>query len=345
MRRGRPPAPAGRAGRAPRVERRAELGERDAEREVRRRRREEVAAVERPRDRLERVLGVRELVRRRRSRRARRPRAAAGRCRGRRRAARRRVRSASGRRWLPTPGSTTARWTPSGMYGSVFASTSAPWSTCCGGIPCVMSMISRVGRDPLDHAVARADEVVLQPEVGQEGDDHGREPKAPLRTRLRRDESRRGRASPPRRRRATPAARARARVVCGPIETAGSVEPSAAKRPRRRGGGEHDEVAVGRRLGPELARAVERRRSRRRARRRAAAARPRRRRRARGRPAAGARRAGPPASRRAGTSAGSTPPRERLGRARADRRDARQRAASAAQQLAAPFGLVTTTQS
>ena len=46
-----------------RVDRRAELVERHAEREVRRRRREEVAAVEGPRDRVERVLGVRELVR------------------------------------------------------------------------------------------------------------------------------------------------------------------------------------------------------------------------------------------------------------------------------------------
>ena len=55
------------------VERRAELGERDAEREVRGRRREDVAAVERARDRLERVLRVRELVRARRSRRAPRP--------------------------------------------------------------------------------------------------------------------------------------------------------------------------------------------------------------------------------------------------------------------------------
>ena len=33
----------------------------------------------------------------------------------------------------------------------------------------------RVRRDPLHHAVARADEVVLQAEVGQEGDEHQRE--------------------------------------------------------------------------------------------------------------------------------------------------------------------------
>ena len=31
----------------------------------------------------------------------------------------------------------------------------------------------RVRRDPLDHAVAGPDEVVLEPEVGQERDEHG----------------------------------------------------------------------------------------------------------------------------------------------------------------------------
>ena len=31
------------------------------------------------------------------------------------------------------------------MYGIVFASTSAPWRICCGGIPCVMSMICASG--------------------------------------------------------------------------------------------------------------------------------------------------------------------------------------------------------
>ena len=38
-----------------------------------------------------------------------------------------------------------------------------------------------VGSDRCDHAVARADEVVLQPEVGQEGDDHGVERNASTR--------------------------------------------------------------------------------------------------------------------------------------------------------------------
>ena len=38
-----------------------------------------------------------------------------------------------------------ARWTPTGMKPIVLASTSAPWSTACGGIPCVMSMICASG--------------------------------------------------------------------------------------------------------------------------------------------------------------------------------------------------------
>jgi hypothetical protein len=57
-------------------------------------------------------------------------------------------RSASARLEPPTPGSTTARWTPAGMNGSEFASASAPCSTPCGGIPCVMSMISASGAIP-----------------------------------------------------------------------------------------------------------------------------------------------------------------------------------------------------
>ena len=46
-----------------RIDRRPEVGERHAKREMRSRRREEIAPVERPRDRLERVLRIRELVR------------------------------------------------------------------------------------------------------------------------------------------------------------------------------------------------------------------------------------------------------------------------------------------
>ena len=171
----------------------------------------------------------------------------------------------------PTPGSTTARCTPSGMYGSVFASTSAPWRTRLRRDPVRDVDDLDLGRDPLDHAVAGADEVVLEPEVGQERDEHvsatvtNRPPRR----------GRRGRASRPRRR---PRGRLRAppRVVCGPIETAGMSPPSAANDARRRAGREHDEVAL-RRAPRAAARACGRAgRSRRRARRRAAGARPRR---------------------------------------------------------------------
>ena len=58
------------------------------------------------------------------------------------------------------------------MYGSVFASTSAPWRTCPGRIPCVTSITRASGAMRRDDAVTGADEVVLEPEVGQEGDDH-----------------------------------------------------------------------------------------------------------------------------------------------------------------------------
>ena len=112
-------ARAGRAGRARRGRSAARAPPAStAAREVGGRGREEVAAVERARDGLERV---------RRGSRARAPsamppvavgrRQAAGRCRGRRRAARpRRAARARGAR-RRRPGSTTARWTPTGMYG------------------------------------------------------------------------------------------------------------------------------------------------------------------------------------------------------------------------------------
>ena len=106
--------------------------------------REEVAAVEGARDGLERVRGVRELVR------ALDPAELRG---GHEQAVVRpdeqppfRVAEHERPARPPTPGSTTARCTPSGMYGSVFASTSAPCRTACGAIPCVMSMISRRAR-------------------------------------------------------------------------------------------------------------------------------------------------------------------------------------------------------
>jgi hypothetical protein len=46
-----------------RIDRRAELGEGNAEREVGRRRREEITAVERPRHRFQRIIRIGELVR------------------------------------------------------------------------------------------------------------------------------------------------------------------------------------------------------------------------------------------------------------------------------------------
>ncbi len=81
----------------------------------------------------------------RRSRRASRRPESAARCRARRRDVRRRSGARAPAARVPTPGSTTARCTPSGRYGSVFASTSDPCSTPCGWIPCVMSMISISG--------------------------------------------------------------------------------------------------------------------------------------------------------------------------------------------------------
>ena len=80
-----------------------------------------------------------------------------------------------------------------------------------------------LGRDPLHHAVAGSDEVVLEPEVGQERDQHVR---ATVTNRPRR-RGRRGHASSPGRR-----PRGRPRVPplssAGPIVTAGMSTPSAA---------------------------------------------------------------------------------------------------------------------
>ena len=160
-------------------------------------------------------------------------------------------------------------------------------------------------RDPLDHAVAGADEVVLEPEVGEERDEHrpprvydadgsreslrqagdgGGEPGARVLLRLG-DDLEPGRPAPPAR---------------SPGRSRRPASPSAERgeRPRGRGRRQDVEVRGGKLLRPQLAGAVERRRRRRRARRAAACARPRRPRTAPGRPAAAARRAGPPASRR-----------------------------------------------
>ena len=80
---------------------------------------------------------------------------------------------ATARRAPPTPGSTTARWTPTGMYGIARASISAPSVTAIGPMPWVMLMICDVRRDPLHHAAADAGVVVLDAEVGEEGDRAG----------------------------------------------------------------------------------------------------------------------------------------------------------------------------
>ena len=125
------------------VERRPELLQRHAVREVRRRRGEEVAAVERPRDALERIGRVGELSH------VGDPRALGG---GKQKPVVRAdeepalaIREHDGASDPPTPGSTTARWTPGGMYGSVLERTSAPWSTCVGGMPCVTSITRASG--------------------------------------------------------------------------------------------------------------------------------------------------------------------------------------------------------
>ena len=130
-----------------------------------------------------------------------------------------------------------------------------------------MSMIRGLRRDPLDHAVAGADEVVLEPEVGEERDEHRRPESTSCRPDHRDAAAGRRPATaaarpalvrrPPRRRRRGPPARA-ARDVSGPIETTGSPVASAREGPRGRGGREEVEVAVGRSVGPELARPVER---------------------------------------------------------------------------------------
>ena len=141
------------------------------------------------------------------------------------------------------------------------------------------------------------------------------------------------------------AGRARVAVVCGPIETAGMLVPERAEGSRRRARREHGEIALRRRLRPQLARAVERddvgaelvgeQRPRAFGAREEHAARR-------------ARELGEQAFLRgdARHEAGSAPRCERLGGGRADRRHAAARAARPPQRArAAPFGLVTTTQS
>ena len=159
----------------------------------------------------------------------------------------------------------------------------------------------RVGRDPLDHAVAGADEIVLEAEVGEEGDEHlegtyGFEQALDVvRGCDRRD---------------LEAERERLGGRLRPDRDDGNARAGRGEGPHRGRRGEQHEVA---RTAPAGAarRCGRAARSRRRARRRAAVARPRRPRAGRG-PAA-ARRGGPPASRRGGRD-------RRAGRARRARR-------------------------
>ena len=269
-----------------RVDRRAELLDRDAAGEVRRGRSEEVAAVEGARDRLERVLRVRELVRRRDPR-------PLGR--GDQQAV---VRADEEPALLVAQRERAARAADArvddgemdadGHVGERAREHERALQDLLPRDPVRDVDDLRLGRDPLDHAVARADEVVLEPEVAQEADEHAAEPIAASRPATSCVSASRTTS--------TPASRAAA-VVCGPMLTAGMPDTEPCEGPRSGGRGQDDEVPVGRLRRRQLARAVQRRRTSPRARRRAAASLLRPRRRAPCPPAAAAPRAVPPASR------------------------------------------------
>ncbi len=107
----------------------------------------------------------------------------------------------------------------------------------------------RLRRDPLDHAVAGADEVVLKPEVAQEGDEHAREVTAASRPATSCVS-----ASATTR---TPASRAVA-LVCGPMLTAGSSTPSRPKARAVEADASTTRSPVGQLVRLELARPIER---------------------------------------------------------------------------------------
>ena len=139
-------------------------------------------------------------------------------------------RRASARREPPTPGSTTARWTPAGTYGSVLASMRAPCRTCSRGMPCDRSMICASGAMPL----------ITPWHVPTKSSWSPKSLRNVTNTALRLTRSRRGarrdRASSPRPppRHPPPSPQ---RVVSGPIETAGTAAPCVRtpvqRRPRR----------------------------------------------------------------------------------------------------------------
>ena len=83
-------------------------------------------------------------------------------------------RSASGRRGPPTPGSTTARCTPTGMYAIVFARHERALQHRLSGNAVRDVDDLRFRRDRLHDSVARAHEIVLEAEVAQERDEHAR---------------------------------------------------------------------------------------------------------------------------------------------------------------------------
>ena len=65
------------------------------------------------------------------------------------------------------------------MNGSVLDSTRAPCSTAWAGMPCVTSMTRVPGAIRSITPWQTPDEVVLEPEVGEEADDHGHESTSP----------------------------------------------------------------------------------------------------------------------------------------------------------------------
>src|SRR5579875_3655403 len=75
--------------------------------------------------------------------------------------------TATARRLVPTPGSTTATCTAGGIEGTVCASTAAPHVAGRDEVSDVDD--PGTGGDPRGDAVARGDEAVLEAEVGQEG--------------------------------------------------------------------------------------------------------------------------------------------------------------------------------
>jgi hypothetical protein len=103
----------------------------------------------------------------------------------------------------PTPGRRPARCTPTACTGACSRARGRPAARPSAGMPCVTSITRASGAILRDHAVARADEVVLETEVAQEADDHAARVYDARRTLDRLDEAVEV-ARPPRRRRRAP---------------------------------------------------------------------------------------------------------------------------------------------